>query len=137
MAEMAVAAANYSVNALAYWALGDSPPEPNGTCKRWGAFRWTDEDSFSARYHWYALGALIRAMRGPSDTHVLTANDPHLRATALRTHGAGLPGQAPGQAWSIVAVLRRPNATLSLRIALPATEDTPGFDPGLASHKYG
>jgi len=64
MAEMAVAAANYSVNALAYWALGDSPPEPNGTCNRWGAFRWTDEDSFSARYHWYVKGH-ARTVRYP------------------------------------------------------------------------
>ena len=122
MAEMAVAAANYSISALAYWSLADSPRRADGVCNWWGAWRWTHEAGFGARFHWYALGPMVRAMRGPARTHVVRVADPHLRVAALQTTGPGQPGMAPGPAWTVVGVLRRPNASAKLSVSLPASE---------------
>lgn len=115
LAEIAVAAINAGISAVCYWTFADFPDtwRPDAVNK-WGTFRWTGRDH-SPRPHYDPTGQLTRFFRGPADPATVTADDPLIRAAAVR--------HRDGDTWSLVIVSRHDDRR-EVRIDLPP--DAPG-----------
>ncbi|MBN1674288.1 MAG: hypothetical protein JXR37_24780 [Kiritimatiellae bacterium] len=107
LAEAAMAMLNAGVYAMGYWTFADFPDnEKKRYANKWGTFRWSGADH-STRPHYYAYGLLTKFFRGPAAVLQVGADDPRLRAAAVR-HQAG-------RTWS-AAIVNRNAARAAIRL---------------------
>lgn len=109
LTEMAFAAINAGVFAIAYWTFADLPDpyscayseKPGyaktwGECEKyiaggttdvrynkWGCFRWEDDGDHSPREHWWALGPMIKLFKRNSKVLTIAAEDKNLRCCGI------------------------------------------------------
>ena len=109
LVEMAFAAINAGIYALAYWSYADLPDpyscayssKPGfsqewGKCERfllpgttdirynkWGSFRWTDDGDYSPKDVWFALAPMIKLFKRNSKVLTIDTQDKLLRACGV------------------------------------------------------
>lgn len=89
LAEAVIAALNAGVYGMGYWTFMDLPDDfAPGYINKWGTFRYSGTDrSTRAIYYGYAL--LTRYFRGPARVLTVSADDPRVRAAAVRNARGG------------------------------------------------
>ena len=128
LVEMAFAAINAGIFALAYWSYADLPDpyscayssKPGysqewGKCERfllpgttdirynkWGSFRWTDDGDYSPKDVWFALAPMIKLFKRNSKVLTIDTQDKLLRCCGVLNRDGSV---------SIGIVNRHPEAT--------------------------
>lgn len=100
----------YIYNGMGYWTFMDFPDSYNRNyINKWGTFKWSGEDDFSTRAHYYSYGLLTKFFRGPAAVFRVNSNDQFLRVSALQNRENGT--------YSIVVVSRKSeNVPISIKI---------------------
>jgi hypothetical protein len=110
--EAMIAGLNAGVYAMGYWTFMDFPnPKPGQTYQnKWGIFKWNDND-FSPRAPYYAIGLMTKYFRGPAEVYAVSTGDSLIRCAAVR--------HPENNSWS-VAVINRRSVPVDLEIVMPA-----------------
>lgn len=136
-AEMIAAAVNAGVFAIMSWTFCDYPDPMNGPTfadeysrnytkyepflgggvniryNKWGMLKWEDDDTFTARPHYFALGNIFRYMKRNSKIMEVVSDDELVRACAVMTRKGRLS----------VLVINRSTDEKRLELELPKRSD--------------
>ncbi|MBQ8510340.1 MAG: hypothetical protein IJ493_10590 [Clostridia bacterium] len=144
MAEMALAAINAGVFAIALWTFCDYPDpyvchyserdsygKAWGECERfisqtqdvkynkWGMIKWEDDGDYSVREQYYALGLVSRYCRRNAKVMDIASDDPLLRICGLLNRDGSV---------SVLVINRHTEMTpIKLRLSLKHIEKQPPF----------
>ena len=84
VAEAVMAQMNGGIYASGYWTFADMPTRHGQKyANKWGIFKWYFDD-FTTRPNYYALGLLVKFMRGPAVVYSVNSSDTLIRVSAIK-----------------------------------------------------
>jgi hypothetical protein len=84
VAEAVMAQMNGGIYASGYWTFADMPTQHGAKyANKWGIFKWYF-DNFTTRPNYYALGLLVKFMRGPAVVFNVNSSDTLIRVAAVK-----------------------------------------------------